>query len=381
MLAMATRLANRAAWASLSLLVLLVSSGARAAPKILHSIGKVTTGEGMLQDAFAFDESGSKLATIRFTPRGQVLLSVGPLGGGQRLSELSSFTSTPEKIVGLGGYWFVISNEGQRRAAIIDSAGHLRRTTGKFDDCEISVSPKAFVAISERQEPGGVRRFSIQAYRPDGATLMLQDILVESNGTLVGGGGETFLGFTNSHFSVMVEKPGAYNRKTDTRDPPQFAIRDVKTGKTGPGKSHPNWAGFLDYVRKRGEKPDLPAVIILAEGQKGFELVGPGEKVRPIDLPVPVRDYDPTTLEQRQLGNKVIFSLLADRPGRRGDMKEESRYALGFFSLDPGSGRVTVLGEVPLSGRQVGPWSAGGNKLAVSRKAPDGSNEIVIYAF
>ena len=62
-------------------------------------------------------------------------------------------------------------------------------------------------------------------------------------------------------------------------------------------------------------------------------------------------------------------------------MKEETRYALGFFSLDPGSGKVTALGEIPLSGRQVGPWSAGGNKLAVSRKAADGGNEIVIYTF
>jgi hypothetical protein len=203
---------------------------------------------------------------------------------------------------------------------------------------------------------------------------------VEGTGTIVGSEGETFLGFTNSHFSVMVEKPGAFNRKTDTRQPPQFAIRDVKTGKTGPGKSHPNWAGFLDYVRKRGEKPDLPAVIILAEGQKGFELVGPGEKVRPVDLTVPVRDYDPTSLEQRQVGGKVVFSLLADRPGRRGDMKEESRYALGFFRLDPDSGKVTVIGEIPLRDRRLGTWSAGGNKLAVSRTAADGSNEIVIYS-
>lgn len=362
-------------------IALLLGAQAAAAPKLLKSSGKVTASEGnTLQDAFAFDEKGSKLATIQFTARGQVLLSVGAPGSRGQITEISSFTSTPERIFGLGGYWFVISNEGQRRAAIIDPAGHLKRTTQSFDDCELSFSPKAFVAVSARQEPGGNRRFSIQAYRPDGATLMLQDVLVDPSGTLAGSDGETFLGFTNSHFSVMVEKPGAFNRKTDTRMPPVFAIRDVKSGKTGAGKVRPNLENFLDYVRKRGEKPELPAVIVLAEGDKGFELVGPGEKVRPINLTVPVQDYDRTSLDQRQIGNKVIFSLLADRPGRKGDMKEENRFALDFFSLDPASGKVTVIGEVPLPDKQLHPWSAAGNKIAIANKTRDGNREILIYS-
>ncbi len=359
----------------------LFGATALAAPKRLKPSGKVTATEGLLHDAFAFDESGSKLATIQFTAKGSVQLLVGPPGGKPRISDISSFTATPEKIMGLSGYWFLVSNEGRRRGAIVDPSGHIRRTTQSFDDCEISVSPKAFVAYSEKNEPGGNRRFTIEAYKPNGATLMLQDMVVQGDGTIVGSGGMTFLGFTNSHFSAMVEKPGAYSRKTDVRGPPQFAIYDVKTGKTGPGKLPPKLDNFLDYVRKRGEKPDQPAVIVLAEGQKGYELVGPGEKVRPIKLTLPLQDYDPTTLQQHQVGRKVVFSLLADRPGRgKGEMEEESRYALDFFSLDPGSARVTVIGEVGLPNKQSYPWSAGGNKIAVQRKTPDGNREILIYS-
>lgn len=364
----------------LAAMVLLLATSVAAAPKLLKPSGKVSASEGnTLAEAFAFDETGSKLATIQYTSRGQVLLSVAPPGGKGQITEIASFTATPEKLLGVGGYWFVVSNEGQRRAAIIDPAGHLKRTTQHFDDCELSFAPKAFVAVSERQEPGGNRRFSIQAYKPDGATLMLQDVVVEGNGTIAGGDGDTFLGFTNSHFSVMVEKPGLFNRKTDARQPPQFAIRDVKTGKTGPGKTHPNLEGYLDFVHKRGEKPDLPAVLVLSAGNQGFELVGPGEKVRPVNLAVPAQDYDRASLDQRQLGGKVIFSLVADRPGRKGDMKEETRFTLAFFSLDPGSGKVTALGEVPLPDRQALPWSAGGNKIAVANKTRDGNREILIY--
>jgi hypothetical protein len=352
-----------------------------AAPKLLKSSGKVTSSEGLLHDAFAFDETGGKLATIQFTANGYVELLVGPPGGKQRMSNISSFTSTPEKILGLSGYWFVVSNEGRRRAAIVDPSGRVRRTTQSFDDCEVSMSPKAFVAFTEKNEPGGNRRFTIQAYKPDGGTLMVQDVVVEGSGTIAGGGGVTFMGFTNSHFSAMVEKPGAYNRKTDVRQPPQFAMYDVKSSKTGAGKTPPKLENFLEYVHKRGEKPDLPAVIVLAEGQKGYELVGPGEKVRPLKLTVPVQDYDPATLQQHQIGNKVVFSLLADRPGRKkGDMNEETRFALDFFSLDPASAKVTVIGEIGLPNKQPYPWSAGGNKIAVQRKTADGNREILIYS-
>ncbi|MBN2574759.1 MAG: hypothetical protein JXP73_09360 [Deltaproteobacteria bacterium] len=365
--------------------VLLVASfqaaSALAAPKQLKPSGKVTAGEGMLHDAFAFDESGRRLATIRFTAKGAVQILIGPPGGKARATDISSFTATPEKILGLSGYWFVVSNEGRRRAAIVDGNGRIRRTTQSFDDCELSMSPKAFVAVSETNEPSGSRRFTIQAYKPNGSTLMLKDVVVESNGTIVGGGGATFLGFTNSHFAAMVEKPGAYDRKTDVRRPPQFALWNVKSGKAGPGRTPPKLANFLEYVHKRGEKPDQSAVIVLAEGQKGYELVGPGEKVRPLDLTVPVRDYDPTSLQQHQVGNKIVFSLLADRPGRKqGDMDEEARFALGFFSLDPGSGKVSVIGEIGLPDKQTYPWSAGGNKIAVSRKNADGNREILIYS-
>jgi hypothetical protein len=360
-----------------------VALPSHAAPKPLKPSGKVVaSGDGLLHTAFAFDESGTNLATVQFTAKGAVDLMVGPPGSKPRVTDISSFSSTPEKILGLSGYWFVVSNEGRRRAAaIVDPAGHIRRTTQAFDDCELSLSPKAFVAVSERLEAGGNRRFSIQAYRPDGGTLLLQDVVVDAGGTIAGSEGTTFLGFTNSHLAAMVERPGAYNRKTDVREPPAFALYDVKTAKVGPGKMPPKLENFLDYVRKRSEKPDQTAVIVLAEGQKGdYELVGPGEKVRPINLTVPTQDYDGTTLQQRQVGGKIVFSLVADRPGRKGDMKETGRYALDFFSLDPAGAKVTVLGEIALPDSQPTPWSAGGNKIAVARKAADGNLEIGIYS-
>jgi hypothetical protein len=92
-----------------------------------------------------------------------------------------------------------------------------------------------------------------------------------------------------------------------------------------------------------------------------------------------LQDYDVSTLKQMQVGSRVVFSLLADRPTAGKGTSESGRYALAFFSLEPASAKVTVLGEVPLPDRNSAPWSAGGDRIAVLRKAVDGNNEIAIY--
>ena len=351
------------------------SGHAAAAPK-LKVVGRVNAGEAAMHDAFALDQAGSKLAYIVFTGKGAVQLHVGPPGGKTEVTDLVDFSGAPEKILGLSGYWFVVANEGSRRAAIIDPAGRIRRQTGSFDDCELSRAPNALVTYSQKRLPAG-DRYTIQTYRPDGSTIAVKALVVTPGGTIAGDASATFLGFAKSHLEAMVQIPGAYNRSSDAREPPKFALYDVMKGKTGPGKMPPKLDTFLDYIRKRAEKPDLDAVIVLAAGQAGFELVGPGEKVRPLKLVT--QQYDVLSLQQFQVGNRVVFSLVADRP-QTGNMEEEGRFSQAFFSLEPTSGKVTELGEVSLPDKHPCPWSAGGNKIAVLRKAADGGREIVIYS-
>jgi len=362
---------------SVSLAVLACASGhALATPKLLKVVGRVTSGEATMHDAFALDQAGAKLAHITFTGAGAVQLHVGPPGGKTQVTDLANFSGAPEKILSLAGYWFVVANEGTRRAAVIDPAGRIRRETAAFDDCELSRSPNALVTYSQKRVPTG-DRYAIQTYRPDGSALASRTLVVTPGGTIEGDASAIFLGFTKSHLEAMVQKPGAYNRHSDAREPPQFAFYDVMTGKTGAGRMPPKLDSFLDYIHKRAEKPDLDAVIVLAAGQAGFELVGPGEKVRPLDFAH--RDYDVLSLVQVQVASQVVFSLVADRP-EKGNMEEAGRFSQAFFSLEPTSGKVTALGEVSLPDRHPCPWSAGGNKIAVLRKAADGGREIVIYS-
>jgi hypothetical protein len=353
---------------------------ALAAPNALEVVNRVSTKEATIHDAFALDPSGSKLGYITLSHEGEVQLHVGPPGGKGKTTNLAEFSGAPEKLLTLGGYWFVVANEGARRAAIVDPAGRIKRQTGAFDDCELAHSPNAFVTNVQQRVPDG-ERYTVQSYRPDGSTLSVRTVVVTPGGTIAGVDSAVFLGFTKSHLQIMVQVPGGYDRRSDARVPSQFALYDMATGKIGPGKLPPNLDAFLDYVRKRAEKPDLDAVIVLATGVSGFELVGPGERVRHLDRIVEAQDYDLSSLQQVQVGPRVVFSLVADRPGnKKGDMDETRRFSQAFFSLEPTSGKVTALGEIPLSDKRPRPWSAGGNRIAVLRETADRGREIVIYS-
>lgn len=350
-----------------------------AAPRALKEIASVSAKEGTLHEAFALDQTGQKLAHVIFTAQGEVQLHVAPPGGKGTVTNLAEFSGAPERILALGGYWFVVNNEGNRRAVIIDPSGKIKNKTGNFDDCELSHSPSAFVAYRKTREAEG-ERTSVQIYRPDGGTLAMRALVVTPNGTIAGADSATFLGFCNSHLQAMVQIPGEFNRRTDSRDPPQFGIYDLAARKVVSSKTPPKLDTFLEYIHKRAEKPDQDAVILLAAGKVGFELVGPGEKVRPLEPGISLQDYDLSTLQQMQVGKRVLFSLLADRPNAGKGTSEAGRYALAFFSLEPASAKVTVLGEVPIPDNKLTPWSAGGDRIAVLRKTADGSNEIAIYA-
>ena len=354
------------------------SPPAQAAPKALKVVARVLAREATIHDAFALDQSGSNLAHIVLTGNGAVQLHIGPPGGKTKSTDLADFSGAPEKILSLAGYWFVVSNEGARKAAIIDSSGRIKHQTEPFDDCELAHAPPTFVTHSQARSPKGTR-YTVQTYRPDGSKLAERTVLVTAGGTIEGTESAMFLGFCKSHLQAMVQKQGEYSRGHDTRTPSEFALYDVLTGKLGPGKLPPKLNSFLDYIHKRAEKPDLDAVILLAAGQAGFELVGPGEKVRPLDEMVAHQAYDRLSLQQVQVGNRVVFSLVADRPGTR-NMEEVGRYSQAFFSLEPDSGKVTALGEIPLSDNKPCPWSAGGSKIAVLRRTAEGSQEIVIYS-
>jgi hypothetical protein len=361
-------------------LVTIVSAGElRAAPRALTVVGRVTVEGGVIDDAFALDDSGRNLAWVETTGAGNVRMHVGPapFGGGGTVVELTDFTVSPERILYLGGQWIVVATEGDRRSAAVVSGHKLGTRIGPFSEGLVSeLGGKKFVTVTERTEATG-RRFTIAAYRPGGGLVAQKQLSVGPEGEIAGKG-LGFIGFTNGYLQALVKKPGAYNAKADARAPAQIAVYDVLGDRVGAGKSLPNIPRFLDFAVKRNERPGED--LFVRRDDEGLELVGPADRLRPLPLPEKLTTFEPRPIAQQALGGHLLFSLVRDpitediaATGKRGAR------TLAFFAVDAGSGKAATLGEVPLADGEEFLWAAGGSRIAVLRKGEGTSATLVVY--
>jgi hypothetical protein len=355
-------------------MVLVGSTSVGATARPLPLVGKVSVDNGVINDAFALDDSGHTLAWVETTGSGSVRLHVGPASGGRAggaVVDLTEFTVSPERIHYLGGQWIVVANEGERRAAAVVSGRRLAARIGPFGDGRVSgVGGKKFVTVTEKSNERTGRSFTIAAYRPGGDLVARKQLTVSPEGEIAGTN-LGFIGFVNGYLQVLVKKPGEYDRRSDARAPSQVAVYDVLAGRTGAGKR--DIGRSLDVAAKRSEQPG--AEMFVRRDGTGLELLGPDERIRPLALPLKMSAYENGAISQQVSGGRLIFSLVRDAitedpasAGKRGDR------ALAFFSVEPASGKLTALGEVPLAEGQDYAWAAGGSRLAVLRKTPENAN-------
>jgi hypothetical protein len=146
--------------------------------------------------------------------------------------------------------------------------------------------------------------------------------------------------FTGGYLQALVRKPGRYDAKADARGATQMAVLDVLSGKTGPGKNVPNIPRFLRFADKRAEKPGLETFVRLDDDGGGLELVGPGEKLRPLALPAKFSLYESGSLQQQAAGGRLFFSLTVDplNPDQVAAQKKGAR-VLHLFEAAIGTAR------------------------------------------
>jgi hypothetical protein len=346
-------------------------------------IAEIAADDGVIHEAFAFADDGAKLAYVKTDTTGRTRLVVGAPGGRSSTTDITSFTRDPERILFLGGYWFVISNEGTRQAAVVGPTGRIENHIGAFGDCVISnVRGKTFVTATDKGNTAAGHAYSIAAYKPNGIQIGSKLLTVGPDGTVAGSQGLQFVAFSGGYLQALVKKAGRYDAKTDVRGGTQVAVLEILSGKTGPGRDLAHDQAFLRLADKRAEKPGLESFVRVDDDAAGLELVGPGEKVRPLGLPTKFSLYEAASLKQQPSASQLFFSLTVDplNPDQVAAQKKGARL-LHLFEVGLGSAQATLLGQIPLEEAESYAWAAGGKKLAVLRRTrQNGRNEIVIFA-
>ena len=366
-----------------SLGLVLGAAPAGAAPA-LRQIAEIAVDDGVIHEAFAFADGGARLAYVKTDSKGRTQLHVGAPGGGKMTTtDITSFTRDPERIVFLDGHWFVIANEGARRAAVVGPTGRLENELPAFGEGVVSnVRGRSFVTATDKGDTPAGHAYSIVAYRPNGAQLGSKLVTIGPDGTLAGSQGLVFVAFSGGYLQALVKKPGRYDARADVRGGTEIAVLDILTGKTGPAKSLAHDQAFLGLASKRAEKPGLETFVRVDDDGAGLELVGPGEKVRPLTLPTKFSLYEARSLQQQPSAGQLYFSLTVDplNPDQVAAHHKGAR-VLHLFEVGLGSAAATALGEVPLDDADNYAWAAAGNKLAVlKRTGQSGRNQIVIFA-
>jgi hypothetical protein len=356
-----------------------LSTAAQGKP--LTVVGQVTTKDGVIDDAFALDDGGRTLAWIETTGAGSARMHIGPAtGGAGQIVDLTDFTVAPEHIYFIGGQWFVVASEGERKAAAVVAGRKIAANIGPFDDALVSRrgGPRLVTVTARGNEAEG-RSFTIAAYRPGGTLVAQKKLTVGPEGEIAGSPGLAFIGFTDSYLQALVKKPGVYDRRTDARGPAQIAVYDVLAGHVGPGRAVPDLPRLLDFTVKRAERPGAELFIRRDDSAQGLELVGPADKLRSLALPAKLGDFEPTpTIVQQASGGRVIFSLIRD--GITEDVQASGKKGprmLALFSADPAAAKVTALGEIPLAEGEACVWAAGGNRIAVLHKTQDNAGAAI----
>ena len=118
----------------------------------------------------------------------------------------------------------------------------------------------------------------------------------------------------NNYTEIVGLRPGEYDKERDIRLPDRAAVLDATTGKwkweAEIGDVYA-WAAASDLRRKL---PGRSLFAVFSPDTTIFDLVDFQGRRGALELPVPLRYYDATTLQERQLpgSGALLFSLAID---------------------------------------------------------------------
>ncbi len=202
----------------------------------------------------------------------------------------------------------------------------------------------------------------------------------------------------NNYTEIIGLRPGEYDKERDVRLPDRAAVLDATTGQwkweAEIGDRYA-WAAASDLRRKL---PGRSLFAVLSPDATIFDLVDFQGRRGPLDLPVPLRYYDVTTLQERQLpgSDALLFSMAIDplHPEALARRKKDPSY-LDLYWVVPDAARaqgpagkgtlqpkVERLLRAPMDDRPA-TWIAAGGHAAVLRKHKSfsrGGGQLEVYS-
>jgi hypothetical protein len=157
------------------------------------------------------------------------------------------------------------------------------------------------------------------------------------------------IGFFDGYTRILAEKPGAYDKATDVRQPPKKVVVDALTGKTASETEIADPVGWAVTGQLRRDHPGQSLFVDLNQDGSGVDVIDAMGKKVPASLEVPFHLYDPKTLlfEEGPAPNHLTFGLAVDPLNPEAIKRKKAELPmLDLYVADTVDGAVKARGRV-----------------------------------
>jgi hypothetical protein len=364
-----------------------VPGGPPAEPRFVIKVGK-----GFIDDPLALDVESGALAVLLTDAASFARIDLIDLASGKPRKSIA--VGDPQRqferiAFAPGGRGVVLvsrdAGSGRRSAQYFDAQGKPARLVGPAADFGVARQDGQSYLIAWTKSPSnkGGELVQVSRHRLDGLGRVgpISSYLVSQNHDLIHPPMRA-IDWQNDYTEIVGLRPGEYDKEKDIRLPDRAAVLDATTGKwkweAVIGDVYA-WAAASDLRRKM---PGRSLFVRFSPDATIFDLVDFQGRRGRLQLPVALRYYDPTTLQDRQLADTgLLFSLAIDplHPEALARRKKDPSY-LDLYWVVPDAARfqgpagqgtlqlkIERVLRAPMDERPAA-WVASGGYAAVLRK-------------
>lgn len=351
----------------------------REAPPVgVKALTTVHPSEGFVEDAYAFDGSGGRLAIVRADASALAevqILDLTQAGAVLAKLDVSAATTWVTSIAFVEGgnqvfFTGKTADEARVTGYLYDLTGKQRRKFGPATDVtltEVNGTPAVAVYNQIAKKNGTVHEVALFKLA-DGKPIGKKRSLVADATGFVKALDLRVLYFRNGYTQLIGQQKGNYDKIKDQRLNDNEALYDVAEGKVLRAQPIGDLVAYARLLALKQKGAGKAVFAVVGDDGRGLDVVA-GEKVTRIETTLAFDHYDPKSLQQ-QVGRdgKLYFTLTIDPVNADAvKAKKADPVHIDLYVFDPASGKVERLARLPQNDREY-TWTVAGGRWAVLRK-------------
>ena len=383
-----------------SLALLLLFSAPVSAEELAKPSFVLKPEKGFIDDPFAIDGASARLALLRTDSASFALVEIVDLNTGKTRRAFAAGNPQQlfDRVLFAGGDDLGIvlvtrdSVTSRRSAQYFGPDGRPLGLVGPVTDFGTITREGVsyLVAWDRRTAASGQTTYTVAQYKLEGLAKVGKPraYVINKDGTLSQPALKVVT-WQDGYSQMVGERPGAYDKKKDMRQPNKAAVLDALSGAIVSEAEIGDVLGWTVATQMRRTRLNRTLLPVITDEQDAVQVIDAVGHRTPLKLGTPVQNYDrKSLLEQEEPDGRTLYlSLSLDplNPDALGRQKADKPY-LDLYRVAAGDAKTgpeaTRLLRVGLDDRPVA-WVVGGRYVALLRKYKAftrGGNEIQGYS-